>query len=276
MTKQIFSRRRFLKEAAALVPAVGLAQGLSAKEAERTADCGPVERLILASYDVANNPASAPFSVNPLAIAEAQARVNEVLAIVRKKADLSDAAQREAVLDALDAAGSALLFVGGIALAPAAGVAIIASVAFSGTMLIARGASAPEKLSADDVLTNVAGSRVPGIIQAFEEGAVVVSGNAGTVQAVGNTARITASKIVGGAFFVYAVYAAVGSTNDYLEAAAELQKAEAALVAAQNALGDLQNQALLNDVRRACALAVAEDLEAVSINYCSLMAPGQQ
>ena len=276
MKKQIISRRRFLKDAAALVPVVGLTQGLSAQEVNQTGDCGPVERLILASYDVANNPASAPFSFDPLAIANAQAVVNRALAKVREKADLSDAKYRQATLDALDAAGSVLLFIGGIAIAPTAGVAIIASVAFSGTMLIARGASAPEKLSADDVLTNVAGSRVPGIIQAFEEGAVVASGNAGTIQAVGNTARVTASSIVGGAFSVYAVYQAVGSTNDYVKAAAELQKAEAALVAAQDALSGLQNQALLNEMRQACALAVAEDLESVSLNYCSPVVPGQQ
>lgn len=263
MSEFPISRRFLLIGTASFVPAVAFGQNQTRHEG-----CEPIDRLILKAYDVANHPASAGFSVDPIAIAEAQAKVDEALKLVGQQIDLSDAAQRAAALDTVEAVGTSLLFIGGIALGAAAGPAIVAGVAFSGTMLLARAALAPERLGPEAVLTNVAGSRVPGLIQAFEEGATVASKNVGNVQVVGNASRVAASSIVGGAFAAFSVYQAVGSTNDFVAAQAKLRAFETDLLAAKSALQALLTQDTLNGMRQACGLAVAQDLEGLWSMQC--------
>lgn len=215
--------------------------------------CGVIERILSESQAQAQNAGSWALTVNPSFVLETSAKVQRLKDDIDSLTGVVQDNRREQLLDYADAVGGSLIFLGGL-VAPVP--FLIGGLAFSGTMLIVRGLAAPQAPDQKDILTNVAGSRVPVVVSEFSQGlqdASVISSKAGGYGRLGGT-------VVGGAFVVYSFYSFAQSTQTFQASTVELQRLREKLDEVASVLEELQEQQALEEMRRACAAAVVDEL----------------
>lgn len=220
--------------------------------------CGVIERILVEARAQAQDAGTWALTVNPADLAKAAADVQRLKDEIDSLSGVVEGNRRKQLLDYVDAVGGALIFFGALA-APVP--FLVGGLAFSGTMLIVRGLAGPQSPTDKEVLTNIGGSRVPMVIGEFSKGledASVISQKAAGYGRLGGV-------VVSGAFVAYSFYSFAQSTQAFQASTVELQKLRQELDAVSSALAEMQNQQDLQEMRRACAQAVVDELGGMCI-----------
>jgi len=244
-----------------------LAGGLGGQVLAQNGGCSVIQQILTNATADAQNPGPWAMTLDPLAVERLMSDVSALKDDLNGLPEDVDEARTNSLLAYADAVGGTLLLIGGVAAALAgsatlgAGI-LVAGIAFSGTMLIVRGVYAPERPGIADVLTNVGGSRLPAVFEAFGDGAVVLSRNAATYGRVAGT-------VTGLAFTIYSYVQFAQANATYQRGTAELQRLREDLEAAEADLAQLRDIATLQETRRACAQAVVDDMTAAGAGICT-------
>lgn len=226
--------------------------------------CSLVARLITQAQSDADDPLQWQLSLDPLAVARAKDAVATLKADIDSLSGVVDNNRRVQMLDYADAVGSSLLLISGFFVS--LGPLLVASVAFAGTMLVVRAVGSPQAPGQTEVLMNVGGSRVPSVMEAFGEGAGVVSRNAAKYGRI-------AGNVSGAVFVLYSGYQFARSTAQFQASTAEIDQLRGTLAVLESDLAALEDQSRLAAMRRACAQAVVDDLSGIEAGFCASSQP---
>lgn len=249
-------RRRFLIGAAGLA---GSAIFPLSPVWSQSSGCNIISRLIVEAQANVDDPGSWQLSLDPLAVSRAKANVAKLKLEIKKLSGVVADNRRTQLLDYTDAVGGSLLLLSGVFIG--LGPALIASVAFAGSMLVVRAVSSPIRVNQKDFLLNVGGSRLPGVIEAFGEGAGVISKNAASYGK-------EAGNVTGAVFVAYSFYQFAQSTEKFQASTAKLGRLQDALAGLEDDLSELEQLSKLLEMRRACTQAVADDLKIIATENC--------
>lgn len=253
-------RRQFILSTIGVGANIALPRSVQAQQS----GCEILEQLLANSKADEKDP-NVWAALHPLFVNNVQLEITKLRARIDNLSGTVDAKQTEAILNAIDAFGTAALVGAGFAIG--AMPAFIAGIAFSGTMLIVRGGFSPQKLTSEDILTNVAGSRVPTLLETFGQGAVAISKNAAKYGKI-------AGHLTDGIFVGYSAYKAFEASQTFDSSSKELQRLKDALAALEADLGALNKSEALQKMRQACARAVIDDLMDIRIKAkCPLSSP---
>jgi len=227
----------------------------------QSSGCNIISRLIVEAQTNVDDPGSWQLSLDPLAVHQAKANVVKLKLEIKKLSGVVADNRRAQLLDYTDAVGGSLLLLSGVFIG--LGPALIASVAFAGSMLVVRTVSSPIRINLKDFLLNVGGSRLPSVIEAFGEGAGVISKNAASYGKV-------AGNITGAVFVAYSFYQFAQSTEKFQASTAKLDHLHDVLAGLEDDLSELEQLNKLLEMRRACAQAVADDLKIIKVANCPI------
>lgn len=229
--------------------------------------CSVIDQILANAAADANDAGPWSLTLDPFAIERLLSGISELKAGLDGVPEVVDKARAMALMAYAEGVGSGLLLIGGVA-ATAAGAAtlgagiLVAGIAFSGSMLIVRAIATPERPGAADVLTNVGGSRLPMVFEAFGDGAVVLSRNAATYGRIAGT-------VTGLAFTLYSFVQFAQANAEFQRGTAEMQRLRDELASAEAGLAELRDFASLQATRRACAQAVEAEMSAARGGICT-------
>ncbi len=243
------SRRHFLAGgsalgAVAILPVSAKAQG-----------CNAIARILTNAQSQYDDPSNWALTLDPAIIRRMQQQVAQMRQDIAALSGVVSANRRRQLLSYAELIGNSAVLLTGFAVGFAP--AIIASVALSGGILVARTLIAPEQPKLGEVLTNVAGSRIPVLIEAGGESAIALSRNAARY---GRAAGALTS--VG--FLAYGFWDFAERTDEFQASTAALQQLKDQLEETEKQLQTLSDQAQLQRMRRDCARAIIEDLSPYS------------
>ena len=251
-----FSRRSFSLNTAALAAIISLPYKSSSAQ---TVGCNIISELITKAQTDAANPASWQLTIDPLAISHAKDNVARLKAEIESLSGAIDVKRKVQLLDYADAVGGTLLLLSGFFVG--VGPVLIASVAFASTMLVVRSVNSPVDVKQKDFLVNVGGSRLPGVMAAFGEGAGVISKNAAVYGKL-------AGNVTGAVFVIYSFYQFAQSTESFQDSTVKIGKLKDTLSNLEADLSELEQQNKLIEMRQACAQGVIDDLGVLSTESC--------
>lgn len=262
-----YSKRKFILGGVCLLGINQISANLAL--AANSPKCTAIEKLMLSARFEAENYTSWPVLYGNSAINNLRTAIDSLDSEIQSLSGVVSKAQRARILSFANAAGSAAILAAGITAGPAtAGALAITSVAFSGSMLLASTFSAPEDLSLTSITVDRAGVLSGSILQSMGDKAYAVSARSA------NYAKI-AGPIVGFGFVVYG-FIDWAQKRDYHELKSkELDELKAQIKKTRQALEKMTTNKWYEDLRKACASAVASDLEVeMEKNSCAVVLNG--
>lgn len=241
------TRRRFIKTATATGMALSAPNLLLAQQS----GCDILGSLQADALADAQDAGPWSITLDPLAVANARQRAADLRQKIDSLSGVVDGKRREQLLQYVDALGSSVLVLSGFFIG--IGPALIAGVAFGGTMLLLKAVTAPNDVNQKDILLNYASSRAPEYMELAGQGAGVVSKKAAQYGSV-------AGHVAGAGFALYSFYEFGQITASFQASTAELGRLRDDLVPIEAALAELEDLQILLQMRRDCAAAAAEDL----------------
>ena len=221
--------------------------------------CNTLEYILASAIADKSDPAIWALTLDPTVIAQLQSKIVEFRKSINSLNGTVNKKRTKQILAYADTVGGLLLIVGGVSFgAPAA---FVAGIAFSGAMLITRAALSPEDVTQKDVLTNVAGSRIPEVLNQFGEGATVLSKNAAKYGKA-------AGAVTQAAFQIYSFYSSAQATNEFQASTQELQQLIEKISAVESEIQNLSQVEHLKEVRKNCVQAIIDDFTPLQNLYC--------
>lgn len=249
----VLNRRDLMLGGAATIGA-----SLSLPRMARADGCNAIDLMIAHAVSGELNASTWALTVSPAYVSELQIKMAELDNQYANAAGLADQTTFNAYLGLLNAVIAGGIFIAGATGAVAAAPLLVASVGFGGVMMIADGWTSPIAPSGLQIAGDVGLSRVGGLLSVAGDDAYAVSLNSAKYAS-------KAGNILG---FVGAALAAFQAGQKF-GAAANRTAEESAL---REQLGDLQaelqslqNAAYIEEVRRGCMQAVADDLAAARL-----------
>ena len=201
-------------------------------------------------------------SVAPSAVASARERTRALRLELEKADEVVNQARRVQLLELVNAVGTSLFVITGLALSASAAPAVFAgSVLYGGGMIVIRGLVIPESPDGVDIARSVGLGRIGGVMEVVGSDSHLVSQSTARFSKIGGLLVSTASVAFDWIDFSR-------STNKLHRATLERQNMEKSLLKAEDSLKKLVDQEVARKLRRDCLKAIEHDLRKVSESSC--------